>query len=288
MKIVHLTWATEGRQPAFPTEEARRRVVRALAEVAGRDMALFAVVDDHVHIVVALPPSRLGRVQASITKVLNSRAAVRFSSPFLRPVTTRSHLESLVGYCLTQARHHGLAEGGALAAGSCFADLIGARRVPGMALQLATVLPRFQLRSACEAVGLAEDPPLAGVAELRRLGAAQLAEVVAEALCIGPGFSGNTAGVAEARRVAARLALDAGFRARDIAEPLGVTPTAASRLAARPVDEADLRAVRKRVAVVHAVSARGALPAVAPGLPPLRPRAPATANAPAFASPTPT
>lgn len=269
MKIVHLTWATEGRQPAFPAEEARRRVLRALASVAGGAIVLFAVVDDHVHLVLSLPPSPLHRLQASITKVLNHRSAVRFSPPFLRPVVTRTHLESLVGYCLNQTRHHGLAEDPAMATGSCFADLIGARRIPGLALPLPAVLPRFQMATAFAAVDLPVDLQAADAGALRHLGAARLAEVVAETLCVGPGFSGNAARVAEARRVAARLAIDVGFRPRDIAEPLEVTPIAVARLANRPVEEADLRSVRKRVALLAAVSGRRLSPELVRERPPL-------------------
>lgn len=262
MKIYHLTWATQGRQPAFPAEEARRAVLRVLASVVGRDIVLFAIVDDHVHIVLILNPARLRRVQAALSKVLNNRSAAPFSSPYMRPVETRTHMNSLVAYCLNQFPHHGLADDPATATGSCFPDLIGARRLPGMNLQIATALPRFRQRDAYEAVGLAAEVVPAEDAELRHLGAARLAELVAETLGVGPGFVGNGASIATARRVAARLALDVGFRPRDIAEPLAITAIAAARLAIRPVEEADLRAVRKRVALLNAVAARTFTPGV--------------------------
>ncbi|GDX82590.1 hypothetical protein LBMAG42_44010 [Deltaproteobacteria bacterium] len=262
MKTYHITWATQGRQPAFPAEEARRAVLRALASVGGRDIVLFAIVDDHVHLVVIASPARLRRLQGALSKVLNNRSAAPFSPPFVKEVVTRSHMNALVGYCLNQFAHHGLADDPATATGSCFADLIGARRLPGLSLPISTALPRFRLRDAYEAVRLGDELGLADDAELRRLGAARLAELVAETLGVGPGFAGNKAGVAEARRVAARLALDAGFRPRDIAEPLGITAIASARLAARPVEEADLRAVRKRVTLIAAAAGRVRAPEV--------------------------
>ncbi|MSQ01336.1 MAG: hypothetical protein EXR71_05490 [Myxococcales bacterium] len=262
MKTYHITWATQGRQPAFPAEDARRSLLRALAHVGGRDIVLFAIVDDHVHIVLIVSPARLRRLQGALSKVVRNRAAVAVSPPYVRPVATRAHMVSLVGYCLSQFAHHGLAADPALATGSCFHDLVGARRLPGLSLQIATALPRFRLRDAYEAVGLAHEVAPAEDAELRRLGSARLAELVAETLGVGPGFVGNTACVATARRVASRLALDVGFRPRDIAEPLGITAVAAARLAGRPVENADLRAVRTRVALVAAAAARTSAPIV--------------------------
>lgn len=263
MKIYHITWATQGRQAAFPAEEVRRAVLRALASVGGRDIVLFALVDDHVHLVVITSPARLRRLQGALSKVLNNRSAAPFSPPFVKEVGTRSHMNALVGYCLNQFAHHGLADDPAIATGSCFPDLVGARRLPGLSLPISAALPRFRLRDAYEAVGLGDELVIADDAELRRLGAARLAELVAETLGVGPGFVGNKAGVAEARRVASRLALDAGFRPRDIAEPLGITAIAAARLATRPVEDADLRAVRKRVTLIAAAAARGRAPEAA-------------------------
>ncbi len=256
MKTYHLTWATQGRQPAFSAEEVRRAVLRAIASVAGRDIALFAIVDDHVHIVVIVTPERLARVQGALSRVLNNRSAAPFSAPFVRPVTTRSHMASLVAYCLKQFEHHGLADDPSIATGSCFPDLIGARRIPGLTLRISTALPRFQLREAHAAVGLSTAIVPADDTTVRGLGPRRLAQCVAHVFAVDPAFVGNTVAVVAARRVAVRLALQVGMRPRDIADALHITPIAAARLATRPVEEADLRAVRKRVALQDAAAAR--------------------------------
>jgi REP element-mobilizing transposase RayT len=249
MEIVHLTWSTRGRKPAFPTESARRAAVRAMADVAGREVVLFALVDDHIHVVAIGEPRRLSRVQAALARALGGRAAAPLAPAFVRPVGTRSHLEWLVNYCLTQFEHHGITENAATATGSCFADLAGARLVTGLELPLKTVLPRFRVREAYVAIGLGSELAPMELPELRRLGAARLAELVADTYCVGPGLEGNAAGVVRARRALAQLGRDAGFRPGEIADAAGITAAAAGRLLARPVPEAELHAVRLRAAI---------------------------------------
>lgn len=261
MKIVHLTWSTRGRKTAFLSEEARRSALRALGEVAGGAVLLFSLVDDHVHVVLMAEPERIRRLQAGITRVFNFRASARFTPPFVREVESRNHLLTLVRYCLTQFEHHGLAESARTATGSCFPDLVGARRVPGLELGLRRALPRFQLREAYAAVGLAAELVPAPDAALRGLGARGLAEVVAATFGLGPGLEGNQPGPRLARRVVVQLASGAGIARAEVAAALGITPTAAARIAARPVPEADLRAVRLHAALR---AAEGAPPARAP------------------------
>lgn len=256
MKIYHLTWSTIGRKTSFPEEATRRAVLQDLGRVAGAHIVLFALVDDHNHIVLRLDPSQLRYVQCAITNVLNRRSTARFLPPKVVPVETRQHTNRLVGYCLEQYEHHGLADDAAIATGSCFPDLAGARRVPGLNLRILGALPRFQLREAYAVVDIANELVPAADPVVRGLGPSRLAEAVANTFGIGPGFSGNATVVARARRVAVRLAVDVGMRASDLAEVLQVTATAAARLATRPVDPADLRAVRLRVALDLAAASR--------------------------------
>lgn len=75
MEIYHITWATQGRQPAFPAEEVRRAVLRTLASVGGRDIVLFAIVDDHIHLVVITNPARLRRLQGALSNRPRSLAS---------------------------------------------------------------------------------------------------------------------------------------------------------------------------------------------------------------------
>lgn len=257
MRAFHLTWSTDGRQPAFPEESRRRGVLRAIATSGGESIILFALVDDHVHIVVYVDPVKLPMLVRSLSTVLTNRAAVPLAPTFVREVESRQHLRNLVDYCLTQISHHGLPWSAATDTGSCFPDLVGARRIPGMQLPIARALPRLRLREAYNVVGL---PPEAlepaSDDTLRALGAVRLAELTAETFALGPGLDGNEAAIANARKVFATLAVEAGFRLRDIAHALDVSPSAAARLVRRAVDAKDTRAVRLRVALEMAVRSR--------------------------------
>ncbi len=264
MKTYHLTWATKGRQPAFPTEEVRRSVLHAIAAVAGECIVLFAVVDDHVHIVLLVDSARLARLQASLTRVLANRAAVELAAPYVRDVATRSHMNTLVGYCLGQFQHHGLADDPATATGSCFPDLVGARRIPGLSLPLTAALPRFRLREAYDAVGLITKLVAADDDKVRRLGPARLAEAVAHTFGVSPDFEGDTPVLVRARRTLARLAFDVGLRPTEVALALGITAISAARLRNRPIDDADVRAVRLRIGLDAAAALRPAVRTDAP------------------------
>ena len=254
MRTYHLTWATAGRQPAFPAEAVRRAVLRAIAEVAGAFVVLFAIVDDHVHIIIVVEPDKLWVVQRALTMVLGNRSAVPLAPCFVKPVETRKHSEHLVKYCLTQNQHHGVGGHAATDTGSCFLDLVGARRIPKLNMPILRALPRFRLREVYAHVGLPQVELAPGDdGMIRALGMVRFAELAAEALCVGPGLGGNRAEVANARAVIAVIGAAAGFRADDIGHALGVVPAAARRLIARAVDAADVRAVRMRVALDVAV-----------------------------------
>lgn len=257
MQTYHLTWATVSRQPIFSTEAARRAALHALAAVAGAFIVLFAIVDDHLHLVIHVDPKKFGVVQRSLTKVLRRRAGAPLGRIDIRRVETRSHLNNLVGYCLKQPRHHGLRWDPATTTGSCFPDLVGARRIDGLTLPLSTVLPRFELRDAFAAVSLPGTRILpASDDALRALGPVRLAELTGDALACSTPFASNTPIDRRARRVFAALATAAGFTPRDIAHALTITHTAACRLAKLTVEPADEHVVRVRVSLETAAAAR--------------------------------
>lgn len=156
----------------------------------------------------------------------------------------------LVRYLLTQPEKHGLDTHPALWTGSCFADIIGARTLPGLQLQLGNALPRFRARSAYEAVGLpATAIAPATNAEIRVLGASGLTAAAAAAVAVDALLRGNQPAVASARRVAVRLATKAGISAEEVAWALGVSTRAVRRLRGQAVEEAAAATVRRRVAL---------------------------------------
>ena len=105
MRSYHVTFAAAGRHPLFPTEASRRAAVRALGRVAGAWIVLFALVDDHVHVVVHCEEDRVGRLARAILLALRAVAAVEIEPAHVRPVRDRGHMEWLVTYVLTQPRH---------------------------------------------------------------------------------------------------------------------------------------------------------------------------------------
>ncbi len=250
----HLTFADEGRNPLVFSEQARRLIVRTVTRVAGRCLSLFGVVDDHLHVVVLCLRRRAGRLAQALTLALvpfNPR--LRASTP--RPVEGRQHMESLVPYILKQVwRHQVVGAHPALWSGSCFQDLIGARVLDGLALQIGAALPRFELRTVYRAVGLNIDQlaPL-GCEAIRALGAARLVAGASAALCVGPRQGGNTAGVARARRCVAQLAVRVGISLPEVAWALGISPCTARRLSVGPAETAAQRATLRRLSLERSV-----------------------------------
>ncbi len=256
MRSCHLTFAAAGRHPLFPGEAARRAAVRALGRVAGAWIVLFAVVDDHVHVVLSCEEERVGRLARAILLALRPLASAEIEPAHVRPVRDRRHLECLVGYVLSQPQHHGLSEHAALTTGSCYPDLVGARVVPGMAMPILRALPRFRLRDACRHVGLPEvELRPASLDVVRAAGAARLVEAVGNALAVGPPLAGNVPAVVEARAAAVQLAAAAGLHLAEVAHALGVGPDAARKVGARPSDERIHRAARVRLALEAAIAA---------------------------------
>lgn len=250
----HLTVASDGRQVLFPSEERRRAAVRVLARAAGREAALFCVVDDHVHLVVLCERERLGWLGRALRLGLRPVAAAPLAPVRVRPVETRGHLETLVPYVLSQTVHHGLAEHPALWTGSCFQDLARARWLPEVEARarLGEALPRLTGEALLAAVGLPGRPLVpADDAALRRGGAGRLVDAVTAALALPPALDGKGGPAVLMRRAVAQLGVGCGLTSGDLAFTLGVTPRAVRRLLAPAAPAALLRAVRLRHALVE-------------------------------------
>jgi len=249
MNLWQLRWSTEGRLAFFPDEARRRAAVRALVRVAGPRLLLFALVDDHVHAVIESQGS--GRSEArSIRMALLPLSASPIDPPWLGRVEDRGHLRSLVRYDLGQPDHHGLALHPALWTGSCFPDLVGARRLPGFANRLAEQLPRLTRAELFRWVHLPDvaiEP--ATDAGVRVAGAARLVGAATAVLAVGPALAGRAADAVSARAAVCRLAEASGIARAEVVHALGVPLRTAQRLAHHPVDDALLDAVRRRLSL---------------------------------------
>jgi hypothetical protein len=148
MALWHLTLASDGRLPLFPTEAERRLGLLALVRVALHELVLFCIVDDHLHAVLLAALERIGQLRSALSRALG------LAGSSVKQVESRSHMQWLVRYLVTQPAHHKLCDHPALWSGSCFQDLVGARALDGLRLRLAEALPRLRLEELCEMAGL--------------------------------------------------------------------------------------------------------------------------------------
>ena len=249
MDLWHLTFASDGRLPLFDGERPRRAAVQAIARVADPDtVALYCLVDDHLHLVAGCPRPRAGQLARGWLRALRAASSTTVEPARIRPVETRSHLRWLLRYVLTQAPHHGLPEHPALWSGSCFQDLVGARHIDGFRLCAARVLPRLRLREVLGIVGLPPAPiEPATDDEVRAAGAARLASAGAAALCVDPELAGRPAPVVQARRAIVQLGARARIPTSELAWALRVSQRTAQRLASPAVPDDALRAIAVRL-----------------------------------------
>ena len=264
MDVWHITLAARNRGTLLPREASRREGVRRLAQLAGEEMLLFSIVHDHVHVVLAGDRARVGAVAAGMHKTLRPLVRVALAAARIRAVAGRSHLWWLVRYVLGQPQHHGIDAHPALWTGSCLPDLIGARRVSGLQLRIREHLPELQWVALARCVDLSSDRLMpASPEQMRAAGVAMLTRCATSALAADPSLAGNSPLLVRTRKVVACLASESGFHPRDVAWALGVTLRGERRLRAAAVDEADLIAVRVRLALELVAASRPTSVAVA-------------------------
>jgi len=262
MDIWYLKLEARERERFQLNEATVRRIIRKLAGIAGDDLALFAVTPKGVHLVVVADARRAGRISAATALTVRPLVAARLRPTYRQQVRSRRHMLWYVDHLLSAGlEQEGVEAHPALWSGSCFPELIGARIVDGLVLQLGLVLPQYRTRSAFAAVGLSRDQPLAPLAPpwLRAAGAERIVTAVAAALAIRPpkppsemtepAFPDNTEVMIMARRAAARLATIAGLAWSDVAWGLGISERSARRLAGRPVDWRLVNAAGTRLAL---------------------------------------
>ncbi len=258
-KCWHLTFASDGRLPLFAEEALRLQALHRLAAIAGREAVLFSIVDDHLHALLSASHKRIARLKGSLFRALRPIASASLEPARVRSVQSRAHLQWLLRYLLTQCQHHGLQEHDVLHNGCCFQELVGARLLDGLDLQIRVLLPRFRLRDAFLAVGL---PPrqlsAAEAASVRAAGSARLAAAAAHAAAADPCLLGSHATVVRARRAAAQLGRQAGMSSGSLAEVLYISSRSVQNYAVACPHDATVRAVRTRLALENLVAAANA------------------------------
>ncbi len=253
----HITWSTEGRMPLFPDERARLLAVRALASAGKRELALFCLVDEHVHAVLYGDRVVVFRRARAISRSLRLLAAVPLEPARVRPIQGRSHMQSVFGYVLRQPAKHGLPVHPALWSGSCFPDLLGVRVIGGLTLCLRQLLPRASTRDLLRGVGLGSERMVpVGIERVASAGAHELVRVVSDAVGVLPPLVTQEPDVVQAKRAASVLAREAGLGLAPVAAAGGFSPRTARRLALEPVPEEIRRAVLGRFALEERVAIR--------------------------------
>ena len=100
MDIAHLTISTRGRFPLFDDPSACRRALHRLTTCRSAGLVLFALADDHAHLVTLEHRTSAARAAARIRQSLGACAGVPLDPPYVRPVETRRHLLWLLEYLL--------------------------------------------------------------------------------------------------------------------------------------------------------------------------------------------
>ncbi len=154
MRIWHLTFDSEGRSAFFPGEGLRRAAVHRIVRITRNRLILFCIVDEHLHVLLFGSRAEMGRFAQRLLLSLRALTSVPINPARIRTINGQNHLTNQVPYFLGQTEHHNLPIHPALWSGSCFVDLIGARRIDGNRLRLGDALPRMRLRDTYPMVEL--------------------------------------------------------------------------------------------------------------------------------------
>lgn len=243
--MFHVTLATEGR---FALTDPLA-IVATIVRVCGDLLLLFAVVDDHVHLVMIGDRFTVGRRVSGLVRALG----LDFAPARVRPVADRSHLRSLVGYVAGQPRHHGAGTWDA----TCLPDLLGARRMGFDLGPLAAQLPRENLASlALEGARF----------DVRAIVPASDALVLSHGPVKGYRAALATAGLtARGERTALRVEVDRAWRQlaravglrREARDAAGIAERTWQRMANEPADPSRVDAIRRRIAYDVLLTAQG-------------------------------
>lgn len=254
MRPWHLTLSSTPRHPLFPSEARRHEAVLTVVRVCHAELVLFCVVDEHVHAVVLCDRGRCGYLARGLQLALAPLVAVPTQPTHTGVIHGRNHMEEVHRYVLQQPAHHGLPGHPALWGGSCFLDLVGARRIPGLHLRLDDVLPRVPLATSCCYLGVpVEALRRASDEDLRDLGAKGLVAMAASACAAPPDLRGRLPHIGRARRAAGVLAHQVGISPRDMTWAMDIHPGSARKLAAGEAEPADIEAIRRRVGLEQAL-----------------------------------
>ncbi len=220
----HLTLAAVGRINLFPTREERLAAARTVVNVEA-PVLLWCAVDDHLHLVVE--GEHLGHLGGALRRRLARRGPVQ--PAHIKPVEGRRHLVTLVDYLLRQPAKHDLDVHPALWEGSCFPDLVRARRMGFDGAPLERALPRRHHRDFLTPVGLRRTPAPLPWEAVRGVGLSRMAGAVRCSAGLDALTGPRTAERVEARRALAWMAHRVDVPTKEVAALLDIHPRSARR-----------------------------------------------------------
>ena len=240
----HITIAAEGRATLFVGAAAITTAARLVARVGGERLELFAIVDDHVHLLVR---GDGGGAASGMSRAMRAAGAAGLQHAFLRAVEGRTHHTSLIGYLCRQVVKHGLREHPALYAGTCAPDLLGVRALAEFdARRIGESLPRLDVRAeAARSCGVGPGALRAATdAEIAAIGTARL-------WAIARGAGGIVGSERDYHAVAVRAAFAslATGSTSEVATATGLGDRMVRRLRSTEPDARLVEAIRRRVAL---------------------------------------
>jgi hypothetical protein len=198
------------------------------------------------------------KLGGDIKRALSAVSEEQLNDPWSERIDGTKHKAGLLRYFLQQPSHHNVAVHDALWTGSCFLDLAGARVIDGLRLQIWDLLPNISRSVIYQHVGLPRrsiEP--VSLAEIRVLGAVRLVAAASAALAADPLLQGKAKLERRGRGLAVELGQRAGIPSSEIRWALKQPRTNYHRALQEPVEEMDMLAVRKRLALEEAVVKAG-------------------------------
>jgi hypothetical protein len=226
-----------------PSRREQLLLVRMVHPVFGRQPLLaFHCVDTHLHLVLAREHSVAGPIARALENGLRRTITkkVAFETADLVPVADQWHLQNAFWYVLRQIEHHGLVPDPYFEA-SNIPDLLGLRILGDQTrTNVRNFLPRVRVTGLWQLFGGA--PPEPEGCPLEALTVSAAAAVGFEQLV------GKHPQIVEAKKAAIRLSRPL-HGANRVGQALALGSSTVRRLAAEPVKEELLRAVRLQIAL---------------------------------------
>ena len=236
----HVMIRLEDDRVIAPDSASRRKMARLIYRNAGGDLLVFGCADTHVHLEFAADRARAAEAARRLKIGLSHGLTLPpFAPTRFKAILDQAHLYATFRYALKQSRRHEL-ENDPFGDGSALVDLLGLRILGGQVrARVAALLPRIRRSDLMALLGAPEldapNPPLQGLAEAA-MAAAALGRI-----------DGRTPVAIAARRAAMAVAEKQGCSTQGVADLLGMSRRALTRVRSFPLDQALELAIHRQL-----------------------------------------